>query len=99
MRRAQHRFIMRRHYSIRIHGAVQGVFFRHSAKMKADALGLAGYARNEKDGSVEIEIEGEEESLERFLEWCKRGPSAARVTRLSCVPADALQGYEAFKIF
>lgn len=54
-----------------IEGKVQGVFFRASAKEQADKLGLNGWVRNLSDGSVEIQVEGEKETLKRFLEWCK----------------------------
>lgn len=68
-----------KHYSIHITGKVQGVFFRASTKEKADELGVRGTARNNHDGSVTIEAEGSPEILEPFLEWCKQGPSRARV--------------------
>lgn len=70
---------MRRHLSIRVTGSVQGVFFRASARAEAERLGIAGYARNQEDGSVLIEAEGESEALDRFVAWCGRGPDLARV--------------------
>ena len=68
--------------TIRICGRVQGVFFRASAREEARRLGLAGFARNEPDGSVLIEAEGAEAALERFIAWCRRGPPGARVERV-----------------
>ncbi len=65
-----------------IEGKVQGVFFRASAKEQADKLGLNGWVRNLSDGSVEIQVEGEKETLKRFLEWCKTGPPNALVTNV-----------------
>jgi acylphosphatase len=62
-----------------VRGRVQGVSFRASAQMVAVRLGLSGWVRNQEDGNVEIEAEGDREVLERFLAWCRRGPSAARV--------------------
>jgi acylphosphatase len=70
-----------KHFSIHITGRVQGVFFRASAKEKADELGVQGIVRNNSDGSVAIEAEGPSESLETFVQWCKRGPSKARVDK------------------
>ena len=70
-----------KHFSIHITGRVQGVFFRASAKEKADELGVRGTVRNNSDGSVAIEAEGPSESLEAFVQWCKRGPSRARVDK------------------
>ena len=62
-----------------ITGRVQGVFFRHSAKKLADSLGLVGFAANQADGSVLIEISGNQASLEQFVKWCHQGPELARV--------------------
>ena len=73
---------MRKHLNIRVHGRVQGVFFRGSAVEQARALGLDGFVRNEPDGTVYAEAEGPEEALERFTAWCRRGPSAALVRRV-----------------
>lgn len=70
---------MRKHLSLRVTGRVQGVFFRASAKAEADRLGLTGFARNDDDGSVLIEAEGDAAALDRFVSWCGRGPDFARV--------------------
>ena len=61
---------------------VQGVFFRHSAKLKAQELGINGFIRNEGDGSVYSEAEGTKEKLDKFLEWCRKGPSLAAVDKV-----------------
>jgi acylphosphatase len=66
-------------FCIRVIGRVQGVFFRASARAEAERLGLCGFVRNEPDGSVYAEAEGEGEALARFVDWCRRGPSQARV--------------------
>jgi acylphosphatase len=71
-----------RHLSILVHGRVQDVFFRRSAKERALRLGLTGFARNEPDGTVRIEVEGDPAALDRFLAWCEVGPPAARVERV-----------------
>ncbi len=73
---------MEKHYEIRVHGRVQGVFFRASTQEKAHELGIKGFVRNEPDGSVYIEAEGEEEALNRFVDWCHYGPSAASVEKV-----------------
>lgn len=70
---------MKKHFSIKIYGLVQAVFFRVSAKEKAESLRIKGFARNEKDGTVYIEAEGTDKNLKRFLLWCHEGPSAASV--------------------
>lgn len=65
---------------LKVSGSVQGVFFRASTKEQADRLGIKGFVRNEKDGGVYIEAEGETQVLNQFVEWCKVGPSRAVVT-------------------
>lgn len=60
-------------------GRVQGVFFRAEARDRASSLGLAGWARNNPDGSLEAVFEGEQERVESMVEWCRRGPSHAQV--------------------
>lgn len=69
----------RKHFTIRITGKVQGVFFRASAHDVARQLSITGFVRNEPDGSVYIEAEGDEEKLEKFITWCKKGPPRAVV--------------------
>ena len=73
---------MKKHFSIRIQGVVQGVFFRDSTKKKADELGIKGLVRNEPDGSVYLEAEGEEQSLRQFIAWCHQGPPRAEVQKI-----------------
>jgi acylphosphatase len=55
------------------------VFFRAEARDRASSLGLAGWARNNPDGSLEAVFEGEQERVESMVEWCRRGPAHARV--------------------
>ena len=66
-------------YKIIVKGKVQGVFYRSSTQAKAKELNLNGWVKNEEDGSVVIEAEGEEQKLEKLIEWCKQGPGAAVV--------------------
>ncbi|MEK7539972.1 MAG: acylphosphatase [Patescibacteria group bacterium] len=65
--------------SIQVTGLVQGVFFRHTAKQTAASLGLTGFVRNEGDGSVQLEVQGEELALQKFQEWCQMGSSSSQV--------------------
>ncbi len=78
-------------------GKVQGVFFRASTKEKAEALGIKGTVRNNADGSVAIEAEGEDEQLGQFLSWCRSGPKLARVDRCD-VKEDTLKHYKDFSV-
>ena len=66
-----------------ITGEVQGVFYRATAKEIAEQIGLTGWVKNREDGSVEAMAVGTEEQLQRFIEWCKIGPSKAVVTNVT----------------
>lgn len=76
-----------RSVSITVTGRVQGVWFRKSAKDEADRLGLSGFVRNERDGSVYIEATGPSGNIEEFVEWCRRGPELARVDHVNVTEA------------
>ena len=65
-----------------ISGGVQGVFFRMHTHKKAIALKLTGWVRNLPDGRVETFAEGPQEKLDEFVEWCHKGPPAARVEKV-----------------
>jgi acylphosphatase len=67
------------HLKIKVTGKVQGVWFRVNTKDKADELGLSGYVQNKPDNSVFIEVSGDEELINEFLYWVKKGPELARV--------------------
>lgn len=84
-----------KHLNIKIYGQVQGVFFRVSAKEKAEKLGITGFVRNEKDGSLFIEAEGEKQNLDKFLQWCKKGSPMAKVERIE-VTAGKLKNFTEF---
>ena len=64
---------------VRIRGHVQGVFFRSETQARARSLGLAGWAQNEPDGSLEAVFEGRPAAVESMVAWCSRGPAGARV--------------------
>ena len=86
-----------KHFNIRVTGRVQGVFFRASARSHAEALEVLGFARNESDGSVYIEAEGEEENLNQFIRWCHRGPDRAEVTKVDAEES-ALKNFSSFEV-
>ena len=67
---------------IRVFGLVQGVFFRAWTMREAQLLGLKGWVRNRRDGSVEIVAYGEEARVEALIALCHRGPTGARVDRV-----------------
>ncbi len=68
---------------MRVTGQVQGVNFRSSTKVEADALGLCGFVRNCPDNSVEVVIEGPRTTVQQLVDWCRRGPAWARVDELT----------------
>ena len=65
--------------SIVVAGKVQGVYFRQSAREKAQESGITGFVKNQADGTVYIMATGTEERLESLLRWCRQGPPAAVV--------------------
>jgi acylphosphatase len=65
-----------------VEGRVQGVGYRYSACAEARRLGISGWVRNRSDGRVELEAEGTREDVEQFLDWCRRGPAFAEVSRV-----------------
>lgn len=85
------------HWNIRVFGKVQGVFFRASTQERARALGLRGFVRNEPDGSVYIEAEGEAEKLQQLAAWCEQGPERARVERVETETGEQ-KGFDDFSI-
>ena len=64
---------------ITIRGKVKGVWFRVSTRNKAQELGVYGIVKNQMDGSVYIEVEGNEGSLKNFVAWCYDGSEFSRV--------------------
>jgi len=64
-------------------GRVQGVWFRGATQAEAERLGVHGWVRNRADGSVEAEVEGPREAVDELVAWAQRGPSAARVARVT----------------
>ena len=80
-----------------VRGLVQGVWFRAGTREQALKLGLCGWAKNCPDGTVEIHAEGEKESLEKLIEWCRTGPSVAVVSSLDIEWVEP-QGLTTFEI-
>jgi len=85
------------HFKIRIEGKVQAVWFRVSTKEEADRIGLSGFVRNEHDGSVYVEIEGERGKLEVFVKWCHIGSEQSEVIKVS-VHEGEIVGFQSFNI-
>ncbi len=65
-----------------VSGRVQGVFFRWETEKFASKLGLKGWAKNLRDGRVEVIAEGEEDKLKELIKYLHKGPTYARVTKV-----------------
>jgi acylphosphatase len=77
------------------HGRVQGVFFRDSTRREAERRGVAGWARNTPDGTVEVVLEGDEDAVEAMVAFLRDGPGHASVSRLDVAsePPEGSQGF------
>jgi len=86
---------MKKSLSIHVYGKVQGVGFRFYTNKKANELGVNGFVKNMRDGSVRIEAEAEDVVMEEFLSWVKHGPEWARVSKVNVqdVPAQDHIGF------
>jgi acylphosphatase len=80
-----------------VHGRVQGVFFRDTARRLALENGVDGWARNTWEGTVEAVFEGPPEAVARLVEFARRGPSGARVERVEVFEEDE-EGLSGFSI-
>lgn len=80
-----------------VRGRVQGVYFRDTVRRAALAAGVAGWVRNNPDGTVEAVLEGEPEAVERLVGLCRTGPPGARVDGVS-VRHESPEGLAGFTI-
>ena len=81
-----------------VFGKVQGVFFRKHSKHKALELNITGFVKNQSDGSVLINAYGEKENLNKFIDWCKHGPSRANVSHFELEEISLESTFPAFTI-
>ncbi len=79
-----------------VHGDVQGVFFRDTARREADAHGVAGWVRNTPEGTVEAVFEGAPDAVDSMVAFAGRGPRGAQVARVdaSDEEPEGLSGFE-----
>jgi acylphosphatase len=82
---------------VRAHGRVQGVFFRDSVRREADRRGVAGWARNCADGSVEAVFEGAPDAVAALVDYCRAGPGHSEVARLD-EEREAPEGLRGFDV-
>ena len=88
---------MRVAQSVKIHGRVQGVFFRAWAAEQARALGVVGWVRNAPDGSVEAHLEGDKHAIRQLIDQLHQGPPSASVERVDVEATDP-EGSDRFEV-
>jgi len=86
--------VTRAHLTIR--GRVQGVGFRFATVQRARSRDVAGWVRNNPDGTVDAVFEGPSEAVEALIAWCRFGPSGARVDDVE-VELEAPSGERGFR--
>jgi len=80
-----------------VRGRVQGVYFRGETRGRARSLGVAGWVRNDPDGSVQAVFEGPRERVKSMVEWSCRGPTGARVESVETTWEEP-EGLEGFRV-
>ena len=80
-----------------VHGHVHGVFFRETARRRAQSAGVAGWIANRPDGTVEGVFEGDRDAVERLVDFCREGPRGARVDWVDVVAQEPM-GVTGFEI-
>jgi acylphosphatase len=80
-----------------VHGRVQGVFFRDSCRREARSRQVAGWVRNNDDGTVEAVFEGEEDAVTTLVDWAHRGPPSAQISRVD-VAEEQPEGLSGFRV-
>ncbi len=81
-----------------IEGKVQGVFFRYHTQQMAFRLRITGWVKNRRDGRVEAVFEGDRDQVDQMIQWCHRGPSEARVSKVYLTWEDYTGEFEDFSI-
>ena len=83
---------------ILVSGTVQGVFFRRELTEQARRLGVTGWVRNLPDGKVEALAEGDKERLDELIQFCRVGPSGARVRSVEVDWSESNGEFRGFRI-
>lgn len=82
---------------VTVSGRVQGVWYRETCRRLAEEAGVAGWVRNNRDGTVEAALEGESQAVGRLVAWMRSGPPLAQVTGVE-VRAEELRGDRGFVV-
>ena len=83
-------------FRLLIHGQVQGVFFRDSMRTEAQRLGITGWVRNRREGTVEAVVQGDDTAVAEIIRWANHGPQWARVEKVDVMPDQG--SYSEFEI-
>ncbi len=89
---------MKKRVHVIVKGKVQGVFFRYNTMKVAQSLGIKGWVRNLRDGSVEIVCEGEDKDIDELIKWCWRGPPGAFVEKVDIKEEEYVGEFSNFEI-
>jgi acylphosphatase len=81
-----------------VSGRVQGVFFRSETQDEAYRQNVTGWVRNLPDGRVEAVFEGEKAKVDALIEFCRRGPPGARVSKVDVVRENYAGEFKTFSI-
>lgn len=88
-----------RYKKITVAGKVQNVGFREFLRKEASRLGgILGYAKNLKNGNLEILVSGEEEKIRQFEKICRKGPLLASIREVNVEEVDSDDEFDAFVI-
>ena len=82
---------------VTVHGQVQGVFFRDTTRRMAESRGVAGWVRNNPDGSVEAAFEGSDDAVDTMVRFAREGPRGAVVERIEVAEEDP-EGLTGFRV-
>ena len=88
----------KRSVKVNVTGRVQGVGFRYSTQRKAQSLGVNGWVRNERDGSVTVVAEGPKSAVDSLVQWLQDGPGFANVANLNLTDYDYDGRYRSFTV-
>ena len=80
-----------------VSGQVQGVFFRDSCRREARSRQVAGWVRNNSDGTVEAVFEGDPDAVTTLVDWAHDGPPGAQVSRVE-VAEEEPEGLSGFRV-
>lgn len=88
---------MKKSVRLYISGTVQGIFFRQFIKENAERNNIRGFVRNLEDGRVEAFIEGDNESVDKMIELCQKGPKHSKIDKVE-IKEEKFQDFKEFKV-